>query len=174
MPIARHSPAPIPEEAKLAWASVRVSDTLVPPTRPVLPKRAPSRRAVAIVAVEMVVVMITTTALALTGSQDFRQVEAVARLRSTARDARAFYAHKGTFDGLHRAHAVSVVAGSKVARAEEVSLRTATPTTFVLATPVSHRTCVFGRTLKHAPMGFVVTHGRACRATAAPRKGWTP
>jgi hypothetical protein len=153
---------------------VRVSDTLVPATLPIIPRRPPSRRAVAIVAAEMVVVLVATTALALTGSQDFRQVQAVARLRSTARDARAFYAHKGTFDGLHRAHTVSVVGPSKVARAEEVSLRTATPTTFVLATPVSHNTCVFGRTLKHAPMGFVVTHGRACRATAAPRRGWTP
>jgi hypothetical protein len=134
---------------------------------------ATARRAVVVASAEMVVVLVATTALALVGSKDYRQVEAVARLRSTARDARVFYAHRGTFDGLHRAHAVSIVDASKVAKAAQVSLRSTTPATLVLATPVSHGTCVFGRTSRHAPMGFVVTHGRACRASAAPRKGWT-
>ena len=172
LPIARHSPAPIAEDAKRAWSRVAVSDTMLPLTPP-SPPRPHSRRAVVFVAAELAVMLVATMVLALSDTQDFRQAEAVARLRSTARDARVFYAHRGTFDELHHAHAVSIVSASKVAKVAEVSFRSMTPTTLVLATPISRGTCVFARTSKHAPMNFAVTHGRACRASAAPRNGWT-
>ncbi|HTL85292.1 MAG TPA: hypothetical protein VL856_08925 [Acidimicrobiia bacterium] len=176
IPIARHSALqsmpPIPASLKAAWSEVRVTDTLLPPRPPTVSRPASTRRAIVVGAAEMAAVLAATTALALTGSRDYRQTEAVARLQSTARDARAFYARKGTLQGLNHAHEVSVVSATRVAKAEQVSLRSTTPTTLVLATPVSRDTCVFGRTSRHAPMGFAVTHDRACRATSAPRKGW--
>ena len=183
--LARPSPPP-PASATSSYTPTRdtllpgdSADTLVSATVRARPRTTPRTRVLAVCFAVATVMLIVWAVIGAThgGSSNVDpRLQAEALLRRVAVAAAPAYAPHHSFStvtpsSLAHAARLTVVPETTSARAGEVSMKIASPTRLVTATPATKTTCLFA--LDDAGVvRFAITAGGQCRAALAPLDGW--